>query len=209
MIAVIDYGIGNLASITNALNRLNIPAVISRSISTIEKADCLILPGVGAAGEGMRNLQKSGLDKVIKKEIIKGKKFLGICLGMQLLFERSEEGNVECLGLLKGRVKKFKRERKVPQIGWNQVRIQNSEFRIQLKLFNKISDNSYFYFVNSFYCTPEDKSLIVGETEYGEKFASVIIKNNIIATQFHPEKSGILGIKLLNNIIKYFSLHSL
>ncbi|OGG20130.1 imidazole glycerol phosphate synthase, glutamine amidotransferase subunit [Candidatus Gottesmanbacteria bacterium RIFCSPHIGHO2_02_FULL_40_13] len=209
MIAVIDYGIGNLASITNALNRLNIPAVISRSISTIEKADCLILPGVGAAGEGMRNLQKSGLDKVIKKEIIKGKKFLGICLGMQLLFERSEEGNVECLGLLKGRVKKFKRERKVPQIGWNQVRIKNAELGIKNKLFNKISDKSYFYFVNSFYCTPEDKSLIVGETEYGEKFASVIIKNNIIATQFHPEKSGILGIKLLNNIIKYFSLHSL
>ena len=209
MIVVIDYGIGNIASITNALNRLNIPAVISRSISTIEKADCLILPGVGAAGEGMRNLQKSGLDKVIKKEIIKGKKFLGICLGMQLLFERSEEGNVECLGLLKGRVKKFKRERKVPQIGWNQVRIKNAELGIKNKLFNKISDNSYFYFVNSFYCTPEDKSLIVGETEYGEKFASVIIKNNIIATQFHPEKSGILGIKLLNNIIKYFSLHSL
>ena len=209
MIVVIDYGIGNIASITNALNRLNIPAVISRSISTIEKADCLILPGVGAAGEGMRNLQKSGLDKVIKKEIIKGKKFLGICLGMQLLFERSEEGNVECLGLLKGRVKKFKRERKVPQIGWNQVRIKNAELGIKNKLFNKISDKSYFYFVNSFYCTPEDKSLIVGETEYGEKFASVIIKNNIIATQFHPEKSGILGIKLLNNIIKYFSLHSL
>ena len=209
MIAVIDYGIGNLASITNALNRLNIPAVISRSISTIEKADCLILPGVGAAGEGMRNLPKSGLDKVIKNEIIKGKKFLGICLGMQLLFERSEEGNVECLGLLKGRVKKFKRERKVPQIGWNQVRIKNAELGIKNKLFNKISDKSYFYFVNSFYCTPEDKSLIVGETEYGEKFASVIIKNNIIATQFHPEKSGILGIKLLNNIIKYFSLHSL
>ena len=116
---------------------------------------------------------------------------------------------MECLGLLKGRVKKFKRERKVPQIGWNQVRIKNAELGIKNKLFNKISDKSYFYFVNSFYCTPEDKSLIVGETEYGEKFASVIIKNNIIATQFHPEKSGILGIKLLNNIIKYFSLHSL
>ena len=204
MIVVIDYGIGNIASITNALNRLNIPAVISRSISTIEKADCLILPGVGAAGEGMRNLQKSGLDKVIKKEIIKGKKFLGSCLGMQLLFERSEEGNVECLGLLKGRVKKFKRERKVPQIGWNQVRIKNAELGIKNKLFNKISDKSYFYFVNSFYCVPEDKSLIAGETEYGEKFASMIVKDNLVATQFHPEKSGRVGFQLVQNIINYF-----
>ncbi len=205
MIVVIDYGVGNLASIINALNRLKIPGLISRDVSVVKKANGLILPGVGAAGEGMRNLKKMGLDKVVIEEINKGKKFLGICLGMQLLFEKSEEGNVECLGLLKGGVVKFKKEKKVPQIGWNKVKYQRSNIkdqkhRLKIKdLFKDIADNSYFYFVNSYYCIPEDESIIGGETEYGEKFTSLVVKDNITATQFHPEKSGNVGMQFLLN----------
>lgn len=201
MIAIIDYGIGNLASITNALKRLKIESIITADPGQIKKAAGLILPGVGAAGEGMMNLQERKLDRAIITETKTGKPFLGICLGMQLLFERSQEGNVNCLGILKGTVKKFKKERKIPQIGWNEVRIMNKELGIK-NLFKGIHDNSYFYFVNSYYCVPKDQSIITAETEYGEKFASVIVKNNIVATQFHPEKSGKIGLRLLNNFIK-------
>ncbi|MBI3954844.1 imidazole glycerol phosphate synthase subunit HisH, partial [Candidatus Gottesmanbacteria bacterium] len=186
MIVIIDYDIGNTGSVVNALNKLGIPNQISSDPLVLKRAKGLILPGVGAAGQGMETLKKRKLDKVIIEEIKRGKPFLGICLGMQLLFETSEEGKVKCLGILKGKVKKFCQEKKVPQIGWNQVRIKNAELRTKNKLFNKISDKSYFYFVNSFYCVPEDKSLIAGETEYGEKFASIIVKDNLVATQFHP-----------------------
>lgn len=205
MIAIIDYGIGNLASITNALNRLKIESIITSNRDEMEKAAGFILPGVGAAGEGMKNLKERKLDKILTQEIKNGKPFLGICLGMQLLFEKSEEGNVFCLGILKGKVKRFQKEKKIPQIGWNAVKykiskIKNKKYKLNIKnLTTKIPDNSYFYFVNSFYCEPEDKSIIAAETIYGEKFTSVIIKDNIYATQFHPEKSGRAGMQLLLN----------
>lgn len=197
MIVVIDYGLGNLASVTNALNRLGIQSRISGSPSMIKKAKALILPGVGAAGAGMKNLKSKGLDKLILAEIEKGKPLLGICLGMQLLFEKSEEGNVNCLGIFKGVVKKFKKERKIPQIGWNQVEIkQESNF------FKNINSESYFYFVNSYYCLPQDENIIAGLTDYGEIFASIVAKNNVIGVQFHPEKSGKIGFRLLKNFAK-------
>ena len=202
MIAIIDYGIGNLASITNALNRLKIISIITADLIQIRKADGLILPGVGAAGEGMKNLKKNNLDRLLVYEINRCKPFLGICLGMQLLFEKSEEGDVECLGVIKGKVIKFKKERKVPQIGWNQVRIKNYELRIK-NLWTGIPDKSYFYFVNSYYCEPDDKSIISAETIYGEKFPSVVMQKNIVATQFHPEKSGDVGMKFLENWRNY------
>lgn len=203
MITIIDYGIGNLGSIANALTRLGKNFQISSSPSVVEKATVLILPGVGAAGKGMENLKKLGLDKVIVEQIKIGCPFLGICLGMQLLFDFSEEGNVTCLGILKGKVKKFRQMRKIPQIGWNQVTIQgiNHPRGVELKLFNGIVNNSYFYFVNSYYCDPFDKLIIIGSTEYGETFPSIIAKNNIVATQFHPEKSGKVGHAFLNNFI--------
>ncbi len=209
MIAVIDYGIGNLGSVANALIKLGKEFQISGDLDVVQKAEMLILPGVGAAGKGMENLENRNLDRFLTEEIKRGKPFLGICLGMQLLFEKSEEGNVNCLGLLKGKVKKFKRERKVPQIGWNKVEIQQCSNATMKQLFKNIPDESYFYFVNSYYCIPQDNSIIAGATEYGEKFASLIVKNNIIATQFHPEKSGVLGFKLLKNIINIFSHNSL
>mgnify|MGYP003394575393 CR=1 FL=1 len=198
MIVVIDYGLGNLASVTNALNKLGIRSQISSNPSVIKKAKALILPGVGAAGQGMKNLKKLRLDKVIIGEIKKGKPFLGICLGMQLLFEKSEEGNVKCLNILKGTVKKFKKMKKIPQIGWNQVDvIKKTEF------LNGV-DNNYFYFVNSFYCLPKDKKVIAGVTNYGERFASVVQKDNVIGVQFHPEKSGKVGFRLLKNFVENF-----
>lgn len=199
MIVIIDYGIGNTGSVVNALNKLGIKNTISSNPSVIKKATGLILPGVGAAGQGMKNLKKRNLDRILIDEIKNGKPFLGICLGMQLLFEKSEEGNVVCLGIFKGTVNKFKKERKVPQIGWNNVRIINNELRIM----NGIKTSSYFYFVNSYYCKPDDTSIIAGKTTYGETFASIVAKENIVGVQFHPEKSGSLGFKLLENFMRF------
>ena len=207
MIAIIDYGLGNTGSVVNALDKLGIPNLISCSPIVLKKAKALILPGVGAAGQGMENLKKRSLDKVIAEEIKNGKPFLGICLGMQLLFEKSEEGNVVCLGILKGKVKKFRKERKIPQIGWNQVEfsILNFQFSNNFKpLFRNVPDKSFFYFVNSYYCEPKDRSSVAGMSKYGEQFASVVSKNNVVGVQFHPEKSGVAGFTLLKNFFKYY-----
>lgn len=193
MIAIIDYGIGNVASVKNALDALGVANQLTNNVSLIKKADALILPGVGAAQTGMKNLKKRKLDDIIRREIQKGKPFLGICLGMQLLFTESEEGNTKCLGIIDGKVKKFKTELKIPQIGWNQVKQKTNT------LFKDIPNNSYFYFVHSYYCEPKDKKYSVATTKYGESFCSVIQKNNIIATQFHPEKSSDVGLQLLKN----------
>lgn len=208
MIVIIDYGIGNLGSIANALTKLGVKYQISSDPVVVEKAKALILPGVGAAKEGMRKLKKRKLDKLIMSKIKDGLPFLGICLGMQLLFDFSEEGNTKCLGVLKGIVKRFQLERKVPQIGWNQIlykklNIKNQKCKFKIKnLLREIDDESYFYFVNSYYCIPEDQSIVVGTSEYGEKFASIIVKDNILATQFHPEKSSKVGFQLLENFMK-------
>lgn len=205
MITIIDYGLGNLASVANALEKLGVSYEISSDPAVIKKAKALILPGVGAARQGMENLKKRNLDKVIIEQIKKGVPFLGICLGMQLLFEKSEEGNVTCLGIFKGTVKKFKLEKKVPQIGWNNVKKQKAKSKEQKNtILNRLSENSYVYFVNSYYCFPNDKSIIVGETTYGEKFASMVAKDNVVGMQFHPEKSGKIGFTLLNNFITYY-----
>lgn len=210
MIVVIDYGLGNLKSVGNALEKLEIPFRVSSKISMVKKAKALILPGVGAAGEGMSNLRRTGLYEILIKEIRNGKSILGICLGMQLLFKTSEEGNVDCLRVLQGKVKKFSKIRKVPQIGWNQVKLQIANSKLQKekkrreKLFQGIPDKSYFYFVNSYYCVPEDESIVLAVSKYGEEFPSIVGKDNIIATQFHPEKSGKVGFRFLKNFTKVF-----
>jgi len=204
MICVIDYGINNLASVANALSKLEIPFVVSSISDTINKADALILPGIGAAGHGMKSLKEKGLDKLIIEQASKGKPLLGICLGMQLLFSDSEEGNVKCLNLVKGSVKKFRTDLKVPEIGWNEVGFKNKDLRFK-NLFNNIPDNSYFYFVNSYYCEPEDASVVAGVTDYDGEFCSILINDNIYGLQFHPEKSGKVGLQLLKN---YFDIIS-
>ena len=201
MIVIIDYGLGNLGSVKNTLDKLGVDSMISKSRKDIEMAKGIVLPGVGSAKQGMENLKTQCLDKVLINEIKKGKPFLGICLGMQLLFSSSEEGNTECLNVIDGKVKKFNSELKVPQIGWNEVRIKSLELRVK-NLFKNVLDKSSFYFVNSYYCLPDDKSIIVGETEYGINYCSVLIKKNITATQFHPEKSGQIGLQFIKNWIK-------
>lgn len=204
MIVIIDYNIGNLGSVKNALDKMGLEAIISYDKKTIQNADVLILPGVGAAGEGMKNLKERKLDQLIISEAKKEKPIIGICLGMQLFFNSSEENNTACLGLIPGKVKKFGTGFKVPQIGWNQVRIKNKELGIKNNLFFKIPDESYFYFVNSYYCAPESSSDSVGTTEYGDEFCSVVKKKNLTGLQFHPEKSGKVGFQLLkNSLLQY------
>ncbi|PIV62839.1 imidazole glycerol phosphate synthase subunit HisH [Candidatus Roizmanbacteria bacterium CG01_land_8_20_14_3_00_33_9] len=195
MIVIIDYGLGNLGSVKNALDKLGVDSMVSKSVKDIEKATGLVLPGVGSATEGMKNLRKSGLNKVILKQIKLKKPILGICLGMQLLFFLSEEGNTECLNVIEGKVKKFNNKLKVPQIGWNQVKQKPS------KLFLGIKDKSYFYFVHSYYCQASEEKIIIGSTEYGINFTSAIEDKNIFGVQFHPEKSGENGLKLLKNFV--------
>ncbi|RJR14955.1 imidazole glycerol phosphate synthase subunit HisH [Candidatus Microgenomates bacterium] len=202
MIVIIDYGIGNTGSVVNALNKLGIPNRISSDPEVLNSADGLILPGVGNAQQGMENLRRSKLDQVISEAIQKGKPFLGICLGMQLLFETSEEGNTTCLGILKGAVYKFQQERKVPQIGWNEVKAKTGNQ--SNRLFFNIPNQSLFYFVNSYYCMPSTNEPIIAKSSYGETFASVVARKNLVATQFHPEKSGRVGFQLLSNFNAYY-----
>lgn len=199
-VVIIDYGLGNLASVANALQKLEIPFKISDDPIVIKNAKVLILPGVGAAGQGMENLKKRKLDIVIIEQAKKGILILGICLGMQLLMDWSEEGNVRCLGLIKGKVRKFNVDLKVPQIGWNQVVFHHSG-QVRMTLLEAVENNVYFYFVNSYVCEPEDKSAISGVTDYGGNFCSVFEKDNIYGVQFHPEKSGEAGLKLLRQFI--------
>jgi imidazole glycerol-phosphate synthase subunit HisH len=197
MIVIIDYGLGNLTSVANALRKLAIPFQISNEAEAIQQSSGLILPGVGAAGEGMKYLKNRQLDRVIIDEVKTGKPLLGICLGMQLLFSSSDEGNTACLDIVKGKVKKFETSLKVPQIGWNQV-----ESDPKSKLLKGIKDESFFYFVHSYYCTPQDETVTSGVTKYDQCFCSVLEVGNVFGVQFHPEKSGEAGLRLLDNFWK-------
>lgn len=192
MIAIIDYRAGNLKSVKNALDYLNVDSKITDKPKDIMNADRLILPGDGSFGYMMKNLQKKNLIKSIKKFIYEGKPFLGICLGLQALFEESEESpGVKGLGIFKGKVVKFGKG-KVPQIGWNKIISKKKD----------IFRDGYVYFVNSYYVMPEDKSIVATLTDYYGKFVSAIKCNNITAMQFHPEKSGKFGLSLLKRWLK-------
>jgi glutamine amidotransferase len=194
MIAIIDYGIGNLRSVQKAFERQNIKAVITQNADEIRQADKIILPGVGAMKPAMDKLNELKLIDVII-EAAKKKPFLGICLGLQLLFEESKEGGqIKGLGLLKGKVELFQKL-KVPQIGWNQLNIIKKESPI----LQGIDEGSNVYFCHSYYVVPEDKSIVITQTKYGLEFASAVQKDNIFGVQFHPEKSQKVGLKILQN----------
>jgi len=201
MIGIINYGIGNIYSIYTSIKKsFGIPFIVDKP-ENLKMAKFIILPGVGAFDDGIRNLTKTGIADAIKEEIKKGKYFLGICLGLQLLFSESEEGKNKGLNIIKGKVNKFlfkKDKLNIPHMGWNRVEIikKNSRF------FNGIPQNSYFYFAHSYYVSPEDKSKIIGITKYGINFPSVIEYNNVIGVQFHPEKSGEFGLIFLKNFLK-------
>jgi glutamine amidotransferase len=201
MIGIIDYGSGNLRSVYNAFRYLGQDVKVCGSSGEIEGSERIVLPGVGSSKDAMNGLKKRGLVEPLVKNIGKGKPFLGICLGLQMLFTRSEEGGgCDCLGLVRGEVKFFpkSKELKVPQIGWNTVKMVKKDCPI----FKGIKDESYFYFVHSYYCKNGEKEYTAGETDYGIPYTSVLWKDNIYAMQFHPERSQANGIKLLENFIK-------
>jgi len=199
MIAVIDYGMGNLRSVQKAFESMGHKAVVTRDPHAIADASHLVLPGVGAFPDCMRNLQQLDLVEPILEGINQGKSFLGICLGMQLLFTESEEfGPHKGLDLIKGRVVRFyAMELKVPHMGWNRLNFQKSH-----SLLKGLPQESYVYFVHSYYVVPDDPEIIATRTDYGLEFASSIAHDNIFACQFHPEKSQAIGLKILDNFAK-------
>lgn len=200
MIAVVDYGMGNLRSVSKALESVGAKVKVTNSLKDIKGADAIVLPGVGAFQRAMKNLSKLGISSAILKAIKDKKPFLGICLGLQLLFTESEEyGLHKGLDIVKGKVKRFEPGLKVPHMGWNRVKIKPTDKK---GLFNNVPDNSFFYFVHTYCVEPEDKGVISGTTEYGKEFASAINKDNVYGVQFHPEKSSKLGLKILENFLK-------
>ena len=201
MIAIIDYEAGNLTSVARALAHLGYENKITADPETIAAAERVIFPGVGAAKATMETLQKRGLDETLIDFYRTGKPMLGICIGIQILFAHSDEEDTECLGLLPGYVQKFPtttktKALKVPQIGWNEVYQTSSH-----PIFKGVPNPAHFYFVNSYYPVPEKQDVIIGKTAYGLEFCSVIACDNLIATQFHLEKSGRVGLKMLNNFL--------
>lgn len=200
MIGIIDYGAGNVRSVEKALACLGQETIITKDKEQLLKVDKVILPGVGAFGHAMENLKAFGLDEVILKIIQKGTPFLGICLGLQLLFEKSEEApGVPGLGVLKGEVVKFpnKNNLKIPHMGWNSLSLKNEG-----RLFRGVEDQSYVYFVHSYYLEAKDEEIVRASAEYGVPIHASVQWGNIFACQFHPEKSGETGLHILRNFVE-------
>jgi len=198
MIAIIDYGRGNLRSVEKAITQLGERAVITQDPREVESAAALILPGDGAFHDAMRNLEALGLIEPLKQSLLDGRPFLGICLGYQLLFSESEEfGQGKGLDLIPGVVRRFPRGLKVPHMGWNQV-----EHRGDMRILDRIPSGAYFYFVHSYYPEPAEDGLTVATCSYGVTFPAAIAKGNLFGTQFHPEKSQTWGLKLVENFTR-------
>ena len=200
MIAIIDYDAGNLKSVEKALALLGQKSVVTRERREILGADKVILPGVGAFGDAMSQLKKYELDRVIREVAWKGTPLLGICLGLQLFFEGSEESDgVEGLGLLKGRIVRFNESHglKIPHIGWNSLRLQNDG-----RLFSGLTGEPYVYFVHSYYLRAEEPEIVKAVTEYGDTVHASVEKGNVFACQFHPEKSSDVGLRILKNFVE-------
>lgn len=197
-VVIIDYDASNLHSVRKALEALGHRPLISNDPGEVAASDALVLPGVGAAGDAMRHLRELKLVAVLRRFAEQGKPFFGVCVGMQLLFEWSEEdGGIEGLGLLAGRVRRLPPGPKVPHMGWNSVQRHRPH-----PLFAAVPNHAYFYFVHSYYPEPADPSVILGETEHGICFASAVARDNLVGVQFHPEKSGTLGLRLYANFVR-------
>jgi glutamine amidotransferase len=206
MIAIIDYKAGNLTSVKRALDFLGQDSVVTSDSSEVIKAERIIIPGVGSAGKAMIDLKRHGMDQAIREAFGNKKAILGICLGTQIIMEMSRESDTRCLGLIKGEVQRFPdhltdnngRRLKVPHMGWNSVRLRRRH-----PIFEGVTPDSEFYFVHSYYPVPSLSEIILGETYYGDWFASVLLSKNLVAVQFHPEKSGRPGLKILSNFCKW------
>ena len=200
MIAIIDYDAGNIKSVEKALQKLGAEVVITKDAQEILQADKVILPGVGAFGDAMANLKKYGLDGVIHQVVEKGTPFLGICLGLQLLFERSDETpGVEGLGILQGEILRIpeKDKLKIPHMGWNSLHLQN-----QGRLFRNLPEQSYVYFVHSYYLRAKEEEIVKATTDYSVNIHASVEKDNVFACQFHPEKSSDVGLQILKNFVE-------
>lgn len=197
-VAIIDYEVGNLRSVEKAFAAMNCDAVVSSDENILRTAERLVLPGVGAFGACMRALTQRGFDQLVSERVAQGTPLLGVCVGMQMLFEESEEfGRTRGLGLLRGRVRRFSDDLVVPHVGWNQIRQQFPH-----PLFHGVLDGGFFYFVHSFYCEPSSDRVVAGKTDYGVAYASVVADKNIFGVQFHPEKSQATGLRLLANFAR-------
>ena len=198
MLTIIDYGVGNLRNVYMAFQRLGIEARVTAEEDEIRRATAVVLPGVGAFGDSIGNIRALGLEDTILGTIRDGLPFLGICVGLQLLFEVSEEmGEHRGLGVFAGRVRRFAKELTVPHMGWNQVHQKRD-----VPLFEGLADGSYAYFVHSYYVVPEDASVVAGTTDYGIDYTSVVARDNLYAIQFHPEKSQDVGERILANFCR-------
>ena len=194
-VAIIDYGVGNLRSVEKAFAAVGVDAIVTGDTDLLQKTERLVLPGVGAFGACMRELDRHGFVDLIIERVQHGTPLLGVCVGMQMLFEESSEfGQTKGLGLLRGSVSRFSSDLTVPHVGWNQVNQRTSH-----PLFEDVSQESFFYFVHSYFCEPSDENLGIGTTDYGVSFASIVAEKNICGVQFHPEKSQAAGLQLLKN----------
>jgi glutamine amidotransferase len=194
---IVDYDAGNLRSVERALEHVGLVARVTPDPGDVDRAEALVLPGVGSAQDCMRKLASRGLVEPLRRYAASGRPFLGVCVGLQLLFDGSEEGGgVECLGILPGMVRRFSAEAglKIPQIGWNAV-----SFKYDHPLLAGIPGGSYFYFVHSYYADPSEAGITIGEADYGIDFAAIVARDNVVATQFHPEKSADLGLRIYEN----------
>jgi glutamine amidotransferase len=194
-VAIIDYGVGNLRSVEKAFAAMGCEAIVTDDETILRAAEKLVLPGVGAFAACMKALSDRGFDHLVRDKARSGTPLLGVCVGMQLLFDESEEfGSTPGLGFLRGRVRRFENDLVVPHVGWNRIHQKQPH-----ALFEGVADGSFCYFVHSFYCEPADESVIAGETEYGARYASVVAAENICGVQFHPEKSQDVGLRMLRN----------
>jgi glutamine amidotransferase len=199
MIAIVDYGMGNLKSVEKGFKKVGIDAVVTSNPRAVDDAEAVVLPGVGAFRDCIKNLSDLHLTEAVIASINKGKPYLGICLGLQVLFSESEEfGTCKGLDIFRGKVVRFQEGLKVPHMGWNTVKIINRP-----PIMSDIAEDSYFYFVHSYYVVPKDNGIIAATTDYGTTFTSMVWKDNIFATQFHPEKSQDLGLKVLEGFGKF------
>jgi glutamine amidotransferase len=205
MIAIIDYKAGNITSVARALQSIGEPYFISDDITKLKEADHIIFPGVGAAGDAMSNLKSKDIDGWLRKWIKEGKPLMGICLGTQIILDCSEENDTKCVGIIEGTTKRFPENLssnggnlKIPHMGWNSIQFQREH-----PVFENIPAEAEFYFVHSYYPAPAEDSVILGVTDYGIKFCSVLAVNNLVAMQFHPEKSGRPGLQILKNFCNW------
>lgn len=198
-VAIIDYGVGNLRSVEKAFAATGCEAVVTGDVNLLSDAERLVLPGVGAFGACMKAFREHGFESLVGERVRQGTPLLGVCVGMQMLFDESEEfGRHDGLRFLRGRVRRFDNGLLVPQVGWNQIEWRGGAH----PLTDGIESGDFFYFVHSYYCEPEAREDVIGETEYGTAYASVVARGNVCGVQFHPEKSQAAGLRLLENFAR-------